>query len=682
MNKRLHLIIILLISIFGIQSISAQVRGINYTLSPNAEYVFWNKKSGLKNGLMIGGKFGFGFGELLELRGLYSQSINLETKFSNFEIPNYADSLYNSNQVKMTRWGGEFKINVSKGKFLPYIIAGTGVQSIQLDTFAVNRQIYVSAGAGIQFTIKDRFSLGLEAKNTAYRFNSGRNLLTADDKSAFGVTDADFDFESLNNWSIGASLQIYLGGSNPKKMSALDKAYYDNISNSYRNISWVVEPAIGKMIFSDDLGYRDAFVAGGGLGLDFGKFVGARAFYWQAMQEGELTKFDKLAIYGGELKMNLNTNTGIVPYITLGGGNIDIQDDYQGRSIVASDSSVTTLRTTDKGFATGGLGLTIPLSKAFKIFGSAKAMLTSGSSVNDFQAPEQIQTSWLFNAGVTFSFGKKAQNTDDLLYSKIDQELAIQEEEYLLRINDLQAKYKTKVIDLENQLSQALAKEDYEAAAEIKKEKEEAEEAVAELDKKEEQAAVVAETVVKSETTTFTTTPAQPTTPIVEAPVAPVTQATAPAPNGQIQVASTNSQIQMSPAEFENLIEEIMENMGGGYGTTEFYPYVQEQMYAPSMANPTQSVGSQEINRRVAELEKQIQLISEQQSAIEASLSTQLTTEMESFSAQLDAAMLELNTNINKNQNEMQKVDERLNMLETAPVENPGKKKKKKIKIF
>ena len=62
----------------------AQVKDISLTFSPAAEYTWWDSQAGFKDGTFIGGKLGFGFGEYLELRGVYLKSLNWKTDFWNF----------------------------------------------------------------------------------------------------------------------------------------------------------------------------------------------------------------------------------------------------------------------------------------------------------------------------------------------------------------------------------------------------------------------------------------------------------------------------------------------------------------------------------------------------------------------------------------------------------------------
>jgi hypothetical protein len=61
-------------------------KDISFTLSPFAEYTWWDDQSGLKDGTLLGGKLGFGFGEYLELRAVYLQSTDLKTNFGKYGI--------------------------------------------------------------------------------------------------------------------------------------------------------------------------------------------------------------------------------------------------------------------------------------------------------------------------------------------------------------------------------------------------------------------------------------------------------------------------------------------------------------------------------------------------------------------------------------------------------------------
>ena len=54
-------ILLLVVGFLG----NAQVKDISVTFSPIGEYSFWDNKAGLEDGFLVGGKIGFGFGELI-----------------------------------------------------------------------------------------------------------------------------------------------------------------------------------------------------------------------------------------------------------------------------------------------------------------------------------------------------------------------------------------------------------------------------------------------------------------------------------------------------------------------------------------------------------------------------------------------------------------------------------------
>ncbi len=653
---------IMLLFILAYQMGFSQVRGINYTLTPDVEYVLWHKKAGLENGPLLGGKFGFGFGEILELRGTYHQGYNIKTGFSEYGIQNFADSLFTPSDVKLVRYGGEIKLNIGRSSFLPFVSISTGVQSISRDTLMPNKQIYAGIGAGFQVSIKDRFTFALYGKNTAYRYNSGVHLLEPGDKLAMGVTNADFGTEDLTNWSFGASLQIYLSGKRDKNMSDIDKAFYESFSGGFKSLGWTIEPSVGKLNFSNAMPYRDAWMAGGSAGIDIGPYIGLRGFYWNSIENGTTTKLDDLAIYGGELKMNLNSGNGIIPFVTFGGGNIDVQDTYTGRT----DTSNTVLTTEDRGFAMGGAGITIPFSRGFRVFGNARAMLSTDSNTDDFDNPSQIQTSWFYSAGIKLTIGKRHTNPNDLIEASIQDAVALER-----AIKD------EEIRTLDRQLKQAVAAEDYAKAELLKREV-----AKAELEKEmitvENKGKEIQTTVINEQTPVVGTT-ANPT-PAYQAPVVGQNQ-------GQLQIIPSNSQIRMSPAEFENLIEEVLESTlvgpdmmyqmpyqqygGNQYGGNQMYPMPQQQM------------GSSNMDNRVGAIEAQLNEINARQDSLEQFINN----DMNALSKQIDVSLGQLNNKIdnldrnnrkNKSETTGEKREESDGILDAFKKKRKKKKKKNK----
>ena len=203
------------------------------------------------------------------------------------------------------------------------------------------------------------------------------------------ITD-NISNEKMLNWSLQAGLQLYLGGRNPNELTELDNSY-----TNLKNFKVVVAPAIGYIDFDDDNNFRNTYLAGASLGFDFTEYIGVRGFYYQAMKEEKVSlDFDKLSLYGAEFSARLNVSNGVVPYITVGAGYLNVGKDYQGKVSTAENKSSI--------FAKGGLGLAIPLSKHLELFGVANLLYTTGneSADNALKSPNKLQSNVFYNAGI------------------------------------------------------------------------------------------------------------------------------------------------------------------------------------------------------------------------------------------------------------------------------------------
>ena len=97
-----------------------QVKGVSYTIAPSVSYNWFGNESGLEDAFMFGGRVGFGFGEYVELRATYMQTIDLNTDFSGLGFD--VDSTFSGQGVDLSRYGAELKLNVGRGHptSLPY----------------------------------------------------------------------------------------------------------------------------------------------------------------------------------------------------------------------------------------------------------------------------------------------------------------------------------------------------------------------------------------------------------------------------------------------------------------------------------------------------------------------------------------------------------------------------------
>ncbi len=523
--KKMYIVLVVLI--FSGFYTKAQVKDISFTLSPVGEYTWWDDKAGLEDGTLVGGKLGFGFGEYLELRGVYLQSIDLKTNFKDFGLVNFDPNLFTQQDINLTRWGGEFKANIGTGKLNPYVTVGTGVQKTEIDaTSAKFEQVYASAGFGVKLELDKRVVLNVEAKNTTYKFNAGENLLVDADKTAFGVTDDDFSNERLSNWSVLGSLQFYLGGRRPGVLTDLDEAYLNKFKGGFRGMQLILEPSVSYIAFDDNSLFRDTYLLGGYAGIDFNEYIGVRGYYFQATENEKIsTDFDNLAMYGLEVRARLNDGKGVTPYLVIGGGYLNSYNSYLGKGDVAVNSNE---------FASGGLGLNIPLGRNLLIAGGVRAMLTSGEDVTDITAPDEIQTHVMYNAGIKLVLGRKSEAPKDVYSRNVQRELETQQTINDAKIQNLKAEYQTKIVSLEEEIKAAYEAKDVDKAVVLLEEKKETQKALKEVEKVE---------GVKVEKQTEKALPKQEVAPQVASEVTP------------------SNLIQMTPAEFESLIEKILKGL-------------------------------------------------------------------------------------------------------------------------
>ena len=378
----------------------AQVKDISFAIAPTAEYVLWNKKSAIENGFMVGGYVGFGFGKNLELLGSYTQSLGLKSRIDGFSAPDNIKAVFTPTDVNVHSWGGELKGNIPMTySFQPYITLGSGIQTVKANQ-TTQDAIYFAFGLGSKFNLTRRHTLNVQARGT--HFNSDASNILHNPSEAKTSTYNQWITDNVSNknmlnWSLQAGLQLYLGGRNPDELTELDNSY-----TNLKNFKVVVAPAIGYIDFDSDNNFRNTYLAGASLGFDFTEYIGVRGFYYQAMKDEKVSlDFDKLSLYGADFLARLNVSNGVVPYITVGAGDLNVGNGYQGKvATVENKSSI---------FAKGGIGLAIPLSKHLELFGVANLLYTTGneSASNALKSPNKLQSNVFYNAGIRIKFAKE-----------------------------------------------------------------------------------------------------------------------------------------------------------------------------------------------------------------------------------------------------------------------------------
>ena len=392
------------VSTFVLLSVSAvaQVKDISFAVAPTIDYVWLPKKTAVTNGFMAGGYVGFGFGRNLELLGSYKHSIGLKSTLDGYDAPAAISNVFEAKDVSIYRWGGELKGNIPMAySFQPYVTLGSGVQTIKANDLSQN-QVYFGLGIGSKFNLARRLTLNIEAKATHFSLDS-RNILykpTEANTSAYNSwINNNVEDKSHLLWSVGAGLQLYLGGRNPNELTELDQVY-----TSLKGFKVVIEPTLGYLNFSDDSNLRDAYFGGLALGVDFTEYIGVRGYYHRAMKDEKFSaEFDKLSIYGGDFLARLNVAKGVVPYLQIGVGYMKVGDDYVGK--VVSNTNTSGI------FAKGGVGLAIPLGKRVELFGVANLMYTTRNEdvSSALSSVHKLQSNVFYNAGVRIKLAKSVE---------------------------------------------------------------------------------------------------------------------------------------------------------------------------------------------------------------------------------------------------------------------------------
>ncbi len=595
----------LLLALLSVATARAQVKGLSYTVQPSLAYDIYDSEAALDNALLYGGRLGFGFGENVELRGIYMRSTTIENDFSG--LLDDVDGLRNRD-VNLTRYGGEVKLNLSRGKLLPYLNLGAGVQEFDLDGGTDSESVYATLGLGITVSILDRLTLNIEGRNLSFSGNAVRNLLTEDDRTQLGIDVGDFDGNRVNNWSIGAGLEFYLGGRRPGVLSELDRAYEQTFSDGFRNVSLLVEPTLAFVNWENGMDYVDTYMGGASLGLDFGPLVGARVFYYRSMEDEKINlSFDDLSMYGADFRFRFSSvQSGISPFLTVGGGYIDVQDDYLNANGAFGAAS--------QGFATGGGGLSLNISRNFRLTGTYRALLTTSADVEDVSSTDQIRASSMWSAGVNLAFGRKARAPQAVFTSTSNARLQAQQAEDQARMqaalakqarenaaatDQLRADYELRLDELRDDLDQARINRDTAQIIALEREVEETEEVVEELEDRTEE---YVKTVREAEADSVNLTNQAITANVAAQQPAVIT--TQPVAGG------TNGRISLTPAELEGLIEEIFEGINAGMQTLPPPPNVTggQPMMLPNgqFAAPPAEAGMQTDTARVNQMERDL----------------------------------------------------------------------------
>ena len=419
MNKKILLLCTALVALLSFSGAKAQVKDASITVGGGFQYEFLDDALNIDNAMLWGVRAGFGFGPIVELRGVYDRSFGIKSKLNGSEWnidPVFKDKM-TDRRIDIERYGAELKFNLLDGYILaPYLLVGGGVQNMKYELPIADDKIemmktdhlYFSGVLGFKVNLSRRVALNLSGKYLGFRtdlLNPYVNLAKASDKvDKHGLA-------LMNNFSAQAGLSFYLGGYNPMGSNEVSRAYRDFFSNGFRGMVFTVEPSLLYMDFNENSYWnsRDSWFYGGQVGLDFNNTFGVRGFYYQAGKPGKKLDFDfdkERAMYGGYFTGRLNLPRGVTPYVNLGAGYLDAK-----LSEEATELDKANLH--DVVFGMAGVGLEVPLFRYISLFGSANFIAHPAPGVKTAsvtKTSEIVAKNVAYQVGVRFNLGKPARH--------------------------------------------------------------------------------------------------------------------------------------------------------------------------------------------------------------------------------------------------------------------------------
>ena len=362
----------------------AGAQDLRYSLTPVGQRVLWDDELGLANGWLYGGRVGFLFGDWIELQGFYLRSADeLDTRFGAAGVLAPGGGALDEGRVDVDNYGADVVVNLGPWRLRPFVRAGGSVLRFDPQGGERTSQIALRAGGGIRFGNPGQLRLQLYAEDLAFRLN--RYRLTPGEDGTL-PTDADGD-EVRHNLVYGAGLTIPLGGG-----AGVD----DRPRFGVGGASLPIELFGGVLNFDDDDDLDGQNLLGVRTGVDFGRYVGLRGFYWRGVND-DFDGTRPIQGWGGEAQFNLNAGPGIAPYLVAGAGKLDFRSGFTNDAGAAMDDRTVLIL---------GGGASVRLSDRVRLNASARNYLSSpDESLEDVSRTDDLRGNWLFSAGLGFNIG-------------------------------------------------------------------------------------------------------------------------------------------------------------------------------------------------------------------------------------------------------------------------------------
>ncbi len=361
---------VLVAMMFGGGALQAQMaEGLNLSVTPSAERVFFDNDLLFGNTTYYGGRVGLHFGRHVSLEGYYLTS----------DKALRADSatLFDSSD----RFGGDVVFTFAQKQFTPFVRLGAGVMT--LEDSVRNELLTASVAAGLKFDLWNRLQAQVFVQDVAFR---GSRTAAYVDPSRVEPAGGR---KTFHNVSVGGGLNLFLGGR--PGLTETDRVFQSGL----RGVSFPVEIFGGQVDFATAFGLPDVTVAGVRAGPQFGPYVGLRGYYFGSAEQ-DFDDFNDFYGFGVESQFNLApSHRAVSPFIVLGGGRLDFTAAQQTLSGFQSREWTATV----------GAGLGINLTERIALEAGVRSLLMSRDTPGDVTSPDQLESSWLMTGGLKFALG-------------------------------------------------------------------------------------------------------------------------------------------------------------------------------------------------------------------------------------------------------------------------------------
>lgn len=381
-----------IVSLVGVSRPVAS-QGITYTLAPTAASLQWDRDLGLRNHSLYGAQASLDFERLISLQGYYLTNDRIKSAVDKLGLTGNLATQLTNQELNVRSFGANVIWKFWKGGIAPFVKTGGGIVELRPDSGRTTRQIALNAGGGVRFGADAPVHLDLYAEDMMLRmdryalFNQGTNVIPADP-----------DVNRLrHNFVFGASLGIPLG------LNTDDKSREDaeRVQWGLTGASFTLEPFAGRLSFDDKLGadsgavaLRDQELVGLRAGIDVGRYVGLRAFYWRGTDD-KFKKVQSLQSWGGELQFRLNSSPGLTPYLLAGAAQLDFDD---------KDTTATAQISDDKLSLLLGAGVALPIGERFAVnFTARDYLFGQGNGADSVSKPSDLRNNWMFTLGLRVS---------------------------------------------------------------------------------------------------------------------------------------------------------------------------------------------------------------------------------------------------------------------------------------